>query len=119
MELHGGPFIVGAETALLRRELSADRRLAAPEARQLPDAGTAGIEVAADVRVDDVRLAARDRHTCRFREIGGLVDADAVDSGRPRERCEVGVVRRLRSGVLEIGRQLAAVEVPALKTADR
>src|SRR5262245_37071161 len=73
--------------------LLADARLAAPHARQLPDARAGGIQVAVDIGIDHARLAALDAFPDRVGKLGRLADADARDAGGARHRREIGVVR--------------------------
>src|SRR5262249_24258588 len=105
--------------ASVRLVATADHRLALAEPGQLPHAGAAWILVGRDVGVDEIRLAAGNSGAHRVGESGGALHADAVDAGRARHGGEIGIVGCAGLRMLEVGRELAPVEVAALQSADR
>src|SRR5688572_832927 len=96
-----------------------DSRFAAAHARQLPDAGARGIEIAVDIGVDHARLAALDAVAHRVGELGGLAHAHTGDPRGSRHRREIRVVGLVGAGMLEVGGELAPTEIAALQAADR
>src|SRR5688572_8959811 len=99
--------------------LLADARLAAAHARQFPDAGARGIEIAVDIGVDHAWLAALDAVAHRVGELGGLAHAHTCDPRGSRHRRKIRVVGLDRAGMLEVGGELAPAEIAALQAANR
>src|SRR6186997_2387637 len=96
----------------------ADGDLADAEAGQLPDSGAARILVGVDVDVDQVRLVGGNGHADRIADVTGTIDLHALDAGRARHGGEVRVVGLAGFGMVEIGGELAAIQVAALQAAD-
>src|SRR5262245_12852946 len=99
--------------------LLADSRFAAAHAGELPDARASGVEIPVDVGINHARLAALHAFPYGVGEISGAPDAHAGNACRTRHRGEVGVVRLVGAGMLEIGGKLATAEIAALQPADR
>ena len=60
----------------------ADARFAASHARQFPDAGAGGIEIAIDVGVDHAGFIAGNALTYGLVQIGRTINAHTVNTGR-------------------------------------
>src|ERR1700751_2273232 len=87
-----------------RLKLHADARLAAAEARQLPDAGAGGIDVGCDVDIDQIGLVGRDALADRLANIAGAIDAHTLDAaGGPHCR-ELRIEGMARPRIVEVSR---------------
>src|SRR5262245_52051089 len=119
------PFIPASPAPMTPRSppsrlvASTEGRLALAQSGKLPHARAARILVGADIGVDQIGPACRERSSQRVGKIGGAVDVHARDAGRARHRGEVRIVGCAGVGVAEVGRKLATAEIAALQSADR